>query len=279
MLKIKTWEELTICDNFLFQKVMRNQRICKQLIEKILHIHMTKITFPETEKQIDVNYDSKSVRLDVYVHDDQGRIYDIEMQCSNNDNELPKRTRYYQAMIDMAETEKGQDYQDLKESYIIFICTFDPFKQGKPMYTFRNLCIENKELELEDKTTKIFLNSKGKTETLDTDIAAFLKYVNGKAAEGTFTKEIDQEVIRVKRHDETRREYMTYERELKQWKRKCLAEGLAKGEKKGLAKGEEKVRKETILNLAQIHMPKETIAQVTRSSIAYVEEVIQNAGK
>ena len=139
------------------------------------------------------------------------------------------------------------------------------------MYTFRNLCIENKELELEDKTTKIFLNSKGKTETLDTDIAAFLKYVNGKAAEGTFTKEIDQEVIRVKKHDETRREYMTYERELKQWKRKCLAEGLAKGE--------EKVRKETILNLAQIHMPKETIAQVTRSSIAYVEEVIQNAGK
>ncbi len=64
---------------------------------------------------------------------------------------------------------------------------------------------------------------------------------------------------------------MTYERELKQWKRKCLAEGLAKGK--------EKVRKETIINLAQIHMPIETIAQVTRSSISYVEEVIQNAGK
>ena len=64
---------------------------------------------------------------------------------------------------------------------------------------------------------------------------------------------------------------MTYERELKQWKRKCLAESLAKGK--------EKVRKETIINLAQIHMPIETIAQVTRSNIAYVEEVIQNAGK
>ena len=80
---------------------------------------------------------------------------------------------------------------------------------------------------------------------------------------------------------------MTYEAELKQWKRKCLAEGykkglaegLAEGLAKGLAKGEEKVRKETILNLAQIHMPKETIAQVTKSNIAYVEEVIQNAGK
>lgn len=60
---------------------------------------------------------------------------------------------------------------------------------------------------------------------------------------------------------------MTYERELKQWKRKCLAEG------------KEEEKRKTILNLAQIHMPIETIAQVTRSSIDYVEEVIQNAGK
>ena len=79
---------------------------------------------------------------------------------------------------------------------------------------------------------------------------------------------------------------MTYETELKQWKRKCLAEGykkgLAEGLVEGLAKAEKKIKKEkqeTILNLAQIHMPKETIAQVTRSSITYVEEVIQNAEK
>ena len=75
---------------------------------------------------------------------------------------------------------------------------------------------------------------------------------------------------------------MTYEAELKQWKRKCLAEGYKKGLEEGLAKAEKKIKKEkqeTILNLAQIHMPKETIAQVTRSSITYVEEVIQNAEK
>ena len=75
---------------------------------------------------------------------------------------------------------------------------------------------------------------------------------------------------------------MTYETELKQWKRKCLAEGYKKGLAEGLAKAEKKIKKEkqeTILNLAQIHMPKETIAQVTRSSITYVEEVIQNAEK
>lgn len=61
MSKIKTWEELTICDNFPLQKVMKNQKICKQLIEKILHIDITQITFPETEKQIDVNYDKNKL--------------------------------------------------------------------------------------------------------------------------------------------------------------------------------------------------------------------------
>ena len=138
------------------------------------------------------------------------------------------------------------------------------------MYTFRNLCIEDKSLELGDQATKIFLNSKGKSDTLDPDIAAFLRYVDGKAAEGTFTKEVNQEVIRVKKHEETRREYMTYARELQQWKRQCLAEGRAEG-----VEGE---KRETILSLVKIQMPKEMIAQVTRSSIPYVEEVIRSAG-
>ncbi len=83
--------------------------------------------------------------------------------------------------------------------------------------------------ELGDQATKIFLNSRGKSDTLDPDIAAFLRYVDGKVAEGTFTKEVNQEVIRVKKHEETRREYMTYARELQQWKRQCLAEGRAEG--------------------------------------------------
>lgn len=69
--RFKQWEELTIQDNFLFQKVMQNQRICKYLIEKILGIRIEKITFPEGEKSIDNRYDSKSIRLDVYVHDEK----------------------------------------------------------------------------------------------------------------------------------------------------------------------------------------------------------------
>ena len=61
------WKNLTITDNFLFEKVMRNKRICKRLIEKILGMTIADISFPESEKVIDMRRDSKGVRLDVYV--------------------------------------------------------------------------------------------------------------------------------------------------------------------------------------------------------------------
>ena len=55
----KIWENLTIADNFIFQKVMRKKRLCKRFIEKILHIKIRKIMFPETEKGINIRRDSK----------------------------------------------------------------------------------------------------------------------------------------------------------------------------------------------------------------------------
>lgn len=273
--RLKQWEELTIQDNFLFQKVMQNRRICKHLIEKILGIRIEKITFPESEKSVENRYDSKSIRLDVYVHDENGRVYDIEMQCTNgSEGELPKRTRYYQGMIDMDELKKGQYYTELKESFIIFICTFDPFGENLPMYTFRHRCIEKEGLELGDLATKIFLNAKGKSDTIDPDIAAFLRYVDGKAAEGAFTEAISQEVARIKEHAETRQEYMTLMMALQESKR----EGHAEGVKEGIEIGAEKKGRTVILTMLKHHMSIDNIAVMTDSPIPYVKEVAREAG-
>ena len=273
--RLKQWEELTIQDNFLFQKVMQNRRICKHLIEKILGIRIEKITFPESEKSVENRYDSKSIRLDVYVHDENGHVYDIEMQCTNgSEGELPKRTRYYQGMIDMDELKKGQYYTELKESFIIFICTFDPFGENLPMYTFRHRCIEKEGLELGDLATKIFLNAKGKSDTIDPDIAAFLRYVDGKAAEGAFTEAISQEVARIKEHAETRQEYMTLMMALQESKR----EGHAEGVKEGIEIGAEKKGRTVILTMLKHHMSIDNIAVMTDSPIPYVKEVAREAG-
>ena len=79
---------------------------------------------------------------DVYVEDDQNTVFNLEMQTSDNRN-LPKRMRYYQGVIDLNILQKGQDYTKLKKSYVIFICTFDPFGEGRHIYTFCNTCQEN----------------------------------------------------------------------------------------------------------------------------------------
>ncbi len=228
--KIKTWDELTICDNFLFLKVMQNKRICKRLIEKILHIRIRRISYPVTEKTIDVRYDSKSVRLDVFVEDDKGTLYDIEMQTTDGDtpDELPKRARYYQAMMDMDVLNKGELYTKLRKSFIIFICTFDPFLAGQSIYTFQEMCKENSALMMGDETTKIFLNSQGNRAGLDSDIAAFLDYVNGLAAQGQFVKHIENEVQKVKEHKETRWEYMTLTMKLREEREETKTEMILK---------------------------------------------------
>lgn len=105
---IKPFEELTIQDDFMFQKVMRNKRICKATIERLLDIQIKDIPYLEEEKSLHMNPDSKGIRLDVYVNDVDGTVFNVEMQTTKNMEELVKRVRYYQSIIDLHNIEKGK---------------------------------------------------------------------------------------------------------------------------------------------------------------------------
>ena len=207
---MKSWEELTIADDFLFQKVMQNEDICKKLIEKILKKKIKAIHYHINEKQIKLTPDKKSVRLDIFVETLDGVIIDIEMQTSNKSVDwLPKRSRYYQAMIDLNTLAKGESYKNLQESYVIFICTFAPFGKSQKVYTFTNRCHEE-ELELNDKETKIFLNSKGTKGDIDEDTESFLNYIESGKVKGNFVEEVAREVEKLKAHDALKVEYMSF---------------------------------------------------------------------
>ena len=60
------WQSLTPSDDFVFSKMMRNEVICKGLIETLLGFKIDRIEYPEEQKSIDIAMDAKSVRLDVY---------------------------------------------------------------------------------------------------------------------------------------------------------------------------------------------------------------------
>ena len=79
------WNKFTITDNLLlFQRVMRDKKLCKYLIEHILNIRIRDIRYLETEKTLSGQLGKKGVRLDVYLEDEQGSVFNIEMQTSDN---------------------------------------------------------------------------------------------------------------------------------------------------------------------------------------------------
>ena len=208
MKKRKEIEELTIADDFMFGAVMSDPKLCKPLLEYILNIKIRQIEYPELQKTIDKRYDSKSVRLDVYVEDDKNTVYNVEIQTTNKKN-LPKRMRYYQGIIDLNIIDKGEDYAELKKSFVIFICTFDPFGKDRYIYTFKNRCDEEISITLDDDAVKVVVNVNGKIGDISEEFRDTLNYIAGGVPKTDYVKSIDTAVGVVKKDKKWRREYMT----------------------------------------------------------------------
>ena len=204
---IKPIDALTITDDFIFGVVMRDPKKCKPLLEMILGVTINKIEYLEPQKSIAERYESKSIRLDVYVADDAGTVYDVEIQTESKKS-LPKRTRYYQGMIDLHILEKGEDYASLKKSFVIFICTYDPFGKGRRVYTFENRCIEDTSIALGDEAKKIILNAKGTVGEVNEELGNVLSYMDGSAPNSEYTRALDKAVEEIRSDEKWRREYM-----------------------------------------------------------------------
>ena len=203
------WEDLSISNDFLFGKVMQDAELCKELLQRILpELDIDHVEYPELQKTIKEDFEAKGIRLDAYVNDGKGTVYDIEMQAVTS-KYLPRRTRYYQSMIDLQLVEKGQDYDTLNDSYIIFICLSDLFGKGRYRYSFENICKEDTEVMLNDGAKKIFLNADGKKGDISEELKAFLDYVAGRPSEDAFVKKLESAVEKAKKNRKWRREYMT----------------------------------------------------------------------
>ena len=205
----KTFEELTFTDDWMFQKVMQNPAVCAELVERLLHIEIDHVEYPELEKAIAPYYTSKGVRLDVYLKNSD-KVIDIECQ-SNLKPALGKRTRYYQSMIDIDSLMKGEEYDKLKESYILFICKNDPFKDekekqfGLPCYTFKNVCAENSSVNLDDKTVKVVYNASAYEKEEDLLIRDFLHFIyTGEPGEDNLSNRLSELVEQYKENEASR---------------------------------------------------------------------------
>jgi predicted transposase/invertase (TIGR01784 family) len=269
-LKTIDWDSLTFANNYVFQEVLKNKKLCQYLIEKILHIQIKDIRYLIEERHINsARISSKSIRLDVYVENEEGTVLDIEMQVTGDNSTvhagkdettvikgLPLRTRYYQSLISMDMLKRGMEYRELRKSYVIFICTFDPFGKGLPMYHFTYRCKEDTSLEMGDLTENIYLNAKAADKAEDAALSDFLSYVDSGKAGSAFTQAIDAETKRVKNDEEWRERFVTWEMDLK-----IMCEDA---EKKGRLEGKKEKALAIAKNLKKLGtMSDSEIAEVT----------------
>ena len=275
----KSVEELTFTDDFMFGTVMKNKGICKGVLERLLHIKVGKIEYPSLQKTITPFYESKGIRLDVYVFDSD-RVFDIEIQTSLPPS-LPKRTRYYQSLMDVDNLLRGQSYAELKESYVIFICTQDPFGKGLPVYTFRSVCSEDGTLFLDDKSYKVFYNVGAYGKEDEPELSALLEYLCERRATSGFTQQIDALVEKAKRNEKFRSWYMSlniHEDDLRMAGEKIgfergVATGIRKGRRDGIAAGAYQAKRETAKILSSMQMSLEAIAKATGLSEAEIKKL------
>ena len=218
------WERATLANNFIFYKVMRHHPdACQHLLEMLLNIKIEKMTIAN-EEVIDVDHDAKGIRLDVYVKEDE-RVYDIEIQVADT-NELPERARFYSSAMDLDILAAGQDYEELPDSHVILICMKQIFENNLPVYTFENLCIEDKKTRLNDRSYKHFFIAPTCAKMIqDKEVKSFFEFLISNKAQTGYTSDLSKYVADAKRNTQWRLQYMTVER----LERSAFKNGLVQG--------------------------------------------------
>lgn len=201
----KPYEELEFRDDFMFGVTMSDPDLCHDVLECLLQMPIGRLSEPISQKEFRETSDGKPIRLDIYTKDELS-VYDAEMQNRNNQSvkvlTLPKRSRYYQALIDSDNLKSSDGYRALPDSYILFICTFDPFGENKGCYTFVEQCLEIPGLKLEDGTEKRFYNCTYDGDDIPESLKHFFRYILSGEATDYLTSRIDMAVAEARKKEE-----------------------------------------------------------------------------
>ena len=247
----KSLKDLNLLDRFLFAEAMEDPEIARTMLEIILGKDLVLKYLPQTEKEIRANPAKRFVKLDVWMMDSDNVVYDAEVQKKNTQN-LPKRSRYYQSLIDEKLLEPGiTDFNELNPVCIILIAPFDLGGEELYRYTYQMTCDEVPGLPLGDGGIRIFLNTHGKhPELVSPELVELLTYIENTREEvseqctSQRIKEMHRRVEKIRASEEVRAKYMQEWEERALERQEAEARGREEGERIGEARGEARGRKE-----------------------------------
>lgn len=222
-MELQSNNALPFTHDFIFSLVMRNPKICKGILERILpeeefsdieiipnenSIFSDSPFTTETQKNFKFDLNSHGVRFDAFMRS-ENMWAEIEMQTYSQED-IGKRSRYYHANMDIEFLESGKPYKDLKKSYVIFICTFDYKKKGEPIYHYYNYDVLT-ETYLNDDSHTIILNTACPLNKVPDKLKPLYAYINDShSCDDEFIKELDS-CVQKYNSPEWRQKQMTLE--------------------------------------------------------------------
>ena len=240
---------------------MRNVFKQRECLEYVLQIIMEKQDLRVIDQIIQKDYKNlqgRSAIMDCVARDSEGKQFDVEIQ-QDNEGASPKRARYHSGLMDMNTLNPGQDFDELPESYVIFITSDDILGYGFPIYHI-DRHIKEADDSFQDEAHIIYVNSRKQE---DTELGRLMHDLHCKNADEMHSPVLAKRVHELK---DTQKgvELMCHEME------KIYSEGMESGEKRG----ELKAKKETALSLAEMGLPVEKIAKAVNHNVNEVQKWI-----
>ena len=274
---MKPWKDVTLTDDYLFSQIMKDEDFCKLFLEMLMGIKITKVIYLEAQKEVNLFPQTKGIRMDVYLEGDD-EIYNIEMQTVHKTN-LVKRMRYYHSAIDVDSLLRGNPYDQLKKSYVIFICNFDLCGDGLPVYESRTVWKQNGK-EINDGQVKIVYNTSAFEKAEDPGLRALLQYLSTNTVLDE-ARPIADKVAAFKRLYPEGRPHMKYELDLyDKWcegKAEGVKEGIeigkASGREEGIQQGRQESMRDIVYAAFEQGLSAEVIASLTHMPVDEIEKL------
>lgn len=268
-------EQLNLMDDFLFGSVLSypeiGEKFCRRLLKILLGVDLENIKVIPQKVYYGSDTDQHGTRLDVYIEEngEAGTVFDVEPDKNNSEHlikALPKRIRFYHSKMDGHSLKAGDDYSKLKRVTVILIASYDPFGRDRILYTVRNSCIEEPDMEYDDGAETLFFYTKGTVGQVSVELKRLLSYMEDSRienADSEMLREIHSMVEAVRHDEEVSLEYMkAYEREIM-----IREQGEIIGKREGKREGEVRFVR---IKLDRGMKPEE-IADLLEMDVKYVE--------
>ena len=253
-------QKLTIMNDVFMRNVFKKRECTEYVLQVIMNKKGLKITDQVLQKDYK-NLQGRSAVLDCVARDIDGRQMNVEIQ-QENEGASPKRARYHSGLMDMNTLNPGQDFDELPESYVIFITRDDMLGYGLQIYHV-NRKIEEVGEEFKDEAHIIYVNSKKQD---DTELGRLMHDLHCKNAADMYSKILADRVRELK---ETQKGVDIMCNELEE----IYSEGIESGERRG----ELRKAKEATISLAKMGLSVDKIAQALNVNVDTVQEWLEES--